>query len=81
MKKNQNVVDAQRKEPVTDMSTCNEQCNEQPQEQKINLEQLTPEQALSLLTNTARQIPLTYAEHVKVEEARQLVAQAVGITA
>ena len=63
------------------MSTCNEQCSVQPQEQKINLEQLTPEQALSLLTNTARQIPLTYAEHVKVEEARQLVAQAVGITA
>ena len=63
------------------MSTCNEQCSEQPQEQKINLDQLTPEQALSLLTNTARQIPLTYAEHVKVEEARQVVAQAVGITA
>jgi len=63
------------------MSTCNEQCSEQPQEQKINLEQLTPEQALGLLTNTARQIPLTYAEHVKVEEARQVVAQAVGITA
>ena len=80
MKKNQNVDDVQRKD-VTNMSTCNEQCSEQPQEQKINLDQLTPEQALSLLTNTARQIPLTYAEHVKVEEARQVVAQAVGITA
>ena len=64
------------------MSTCNEQCAEQePQGQTIDIENLTPEQALALLTNTARQIPLTYAEHVKVEQARQVVAQAVGVQA
>jgi len=45
--------------------------------QEINLDELTTDQAFSILTNAVRQQPFTYVEHVQLEQARVAVAQAV----
>ena len=47
------------------------------QNQEINLDELTTDQAFGILTNAVRQQPFTYVEHVQLEQARVAVAQAV----
>lgn len=50
----------------------------EPEEgQEVNLDELTTEQAFSILTNAVRQQSFTYVEHVQLEQARVAVAQAV----
>ena len=44
--------------------------------QEINLDELTTDQAFSILTNAVRQQAFTYVEHVQLEQARVAVAQA-----
>ena len=48
------------------------------QEQSINLEELTTEQAFSIITNAVRSQPFTYIEHVQLEQARVAVGQVVA---
>lgn len=48
----------------------------EPVEQKqkgINLDEITPEQALSFLTQAVRAQPFTYTEHVQLEQARGIL--------
>ena len=56
---------------------------EQPQEQdqSINLDELTTEQAFSFLTNAVRSQPFNYMEHVQLEQARVAVGDAIGFGA
>ena len=51
--------------------------SEPEQDQEINLDELTTDQAFSILTNAVRQQPFTYVEHVQLEQARVAVSQAV----
>lgn len=46
--------------------------------QEINLNEITPQQALQFVTNTVRQLPLTYVDHVNLEQCRQVVQQAIS---
>ena len=54
---------------------------EQPQEegQRINLDELTTEQAFTFLTNAVRSQPFNYMEHVQLEQARVAVGSAIGL--
>ena len=47
------------------------------QDQEINLDELTTDQAIGILTNAVRQQAFTYVEHVQLEQARVAVADAV----
>ena len=49
----------------------------QGQGEQINLDELTTEQALNIITQAVRQQPFTYMEHVQLEQARSAVTQAV----
>ena len=50
---------------------------QQGQGEQINLDELTTEQALNIITQAVRQQPFTYMEHVQLEQARSAVTQAV----
>ena len=50
---------------------------EPDENQEINLDELTTDQAFGILTNAVRQQPFTYVEHVQLEQARVAVAQVV----
>lgn len=53
----------------------------EPEEgQEVDLDELTTEQALTILTGTVRQQPFTYVEHVQLEQARVVVATAVQVS-
>ena len=65
-KKKQNTTDA----PGTAQTSPD-------QDQEINLDELTTDQAFGILTNAVRQQPFTYVEHVQLEQARAAVAQVV----
>ena len=49
----------------------------QGQGEQINLDELTTEQALNIITQAVRQQPFTYMEHVQLEQARSSVTTAV----
>ena len=53
---------------------------EAAQEQQIDIENLTTEQAFNILTGAVRSQPFTYIEHVQLEQARVAVANAVAGT-
>ena len=50
---------------------------QQGQGEQINLDELTTEQALNIITQAVRQQPFTYMEHVQLEQARSAVTTAV----
>ena len=50
---------------------------QQQQGEQINLDEMTTEQALNIITQAVRQQPFTYMEHVQLEQARSAVTQAV----
>ena len=53
---------------------------EEPQEEQgINLDELTTEQAFTFLTNAVRSQPFNYMEHVQLEQARVSVGSAIGL--
>ena len=64
-----------KKKQTTD--TTDTAQTEPDQNQEINLDELTTDQAFGILTNAVRQQPFTYVEHVQLEQARVAVAQAV----
>jgi len=49
----------------------------QQQGEQINLDELTTDQALNIISQAVRQQPFTYMEHVQLEQARAAVEQAV----
>ena len=51
----------------------------QQQNQEINLDELTVEQAFGFITSAIRSQPFTYNEHVQLEQARTSVGAAVGV--
>jgi hypothetical protein len=51
----------------------------QQQNQEINLDELTVEQAFGFITSAIRSQPFTYNEHVQLEQARTSVGTAVGV--
>mgnify|MGYP003112276591 FL=1 len=53
-----------------------EETQEQEQQQ-INLDEITVEQALNILTGAVRAQPFTYGEHVNLEQCRRAVEEAV----
>jgi len=53
------------------------QQQQQQQGEQINLDEMTTEQALNVITQAVRQQPFTYMEHVQLEQARAAVTQAV----
>lgn len=55
-----------------------EETENQSQGQQINLDELTPQQALEFITNTTRQLSFSYAEHVNLEQCRRTVEQAIA---
>ena len=66
---------ASKKKQTTDTPST---AQTEPEEgQEVNLDELTTEQAFSILTNAVRQQAFTYVEHVQLEQARVAVAQAV----
>tara|TARA_Y100000310_G_scaffold57989_1_gene53139 strand:- start:2279 stop:2494 length:216 start_codon:yes stop_codon:yes gene_type:complete len=66
---------SKKKENTTDTPSTAQ--TEPDQSQEINLDELTTDQAFSILTNAVRQQPFTYVEHVQLEQARVAVAQSV----
>jgi len=51
---------------------------QQPQQgEQINLDEITTDQALNIISQAVRQQPFTYMEHVQLEQARAAVEQAV----
>ena len=64
-----------KKKQTTDTPSTSE--TEPDSGQEINLDELTTDQAFSILTNAVRQQSFTYVEHVQLEQARVAVAQAV----
>jgi hypothetical protein len=50
---------------------------QQQQGEQINLDELTTDQALNVITQAVRQQPFTYMEHVQLEQARAAVAEVV----
>ena len=50
---------------------------QQQQGEQINLDELTTNQALGIISQAVRQQPFTYMEHVQLEQARAAVEQAV----
>ena len=46
--------------------------------QEVNLDELTTEQAFNILTTSVRQQSYTYVEHVQLEQARVAVAAAIA---
>ena len=66
---------ASKKNQTTDTPST---AQTEPEEgQEVNLDELTTEQAFSILTNAVRQQSFTYVEHVQLEQARVAVATAV----
>ena len=66
---------ASKKKQTTDTPST---AQTEPEEgQEVNLDELTTEQAFSILTNAVRQQSFTYVEHVQLEQARVAVATAV----
>ncbi len=49
----------------------------QQEQQQINLDEITVEQALNILTGAVRAQPFTYGEHVNLEQCRRAVEEAV----
>ena len=66
---------ASKKKQTTDTPSTAQTAPEEGQE--VNLDELTTEQAFSILTNAVRQQSFTYVEHVQLEQARVAVATAV----
>ena len=66
---------ASKKKQTTDTPSTAQTAPEEGQE--VNLDELTTEQAFSILTNAVRQQAFTYVEHVQLEQARVVVATAV----
>ena len=54
-----------------------QQQQQQQQGEQINLDELTTDQALGIISQAVRQQPFTYMEHVQLEQARAAVEQAV----
>tara|TARA_R110002051_G_scaffold19997_2_gene55212 strand:- start:2096 stop:2377 length:282 start_codon:yes stop_codon:yes gene_type:complete len=50
---------------------------QQQQGEQINLDEMTTDQALNIISQAVRQQPFTYMEHVQLEQARAAVEQAV----
>ena len=50
----------------------------QQQGEQINLDEVTTDQALNIITQAVRQQPFTYMEHVQLEQARAAVETAVN---
>ena len=63
------------------MANINEDTPDSAQKegQEINLDELTAEQAFTILTNAVRSQPFTYVEHVQLEQARTSVAAGIGL--
>ena len=59
--------------------TAQAQSQPEQQGQEINLDELTTEQAFTILTNAVRSQPFTYVEHVQLEQARTSVGTAIGL--
>lgn len=51
---------------------------QQEQQEKINLDEITTEQALKILTGAVRGLPFTYNEHVNLEQCRRAVEEVVS---
>ena len=69
---------ASKKKQTTDTPST---AQTEPEEgQEVNLDELTTEQAFSILTNAVRQQAFTYVEHVQLEQARVAVATAVQVS-
>ena len=51
---------------------------EDQKQQEINLDEITTEQALNILTGAVRQLPFTYSEHVNLEQCRRAVEEAIS---
>ena len=66
---------ASKKKQTTDTPSTAQPAPEEGQE--VNLDELTTEQAFSILTNAVRQQSFTYVEHVQLEQGRVAVATAV----
>ena len=66
---------ASKKKQTTDTPSTAQ--TEPDENQEINLDELTTDQAFGILTNAVRQQPFTYVEHVQLEQARVAVATAV----
>jgi|TARA_B100000085_G_C18243607_1_gene390965 hypothetical protein len=54
-----------------------EEETQQQEQQQINLDEITVEQALNILTGAVRAQPFTYGEHVNLEQCRRAVEEAV----
>ena len=65
---------SKRKQTTNTPSTAQ---TEPDQDQEINLDELTTDQAFGILTNAVRQQPFTYVEHVQLEQARVAVSQSI----
>ena len=63
----------------TDTSDTTQAPEQQEQNQGINLDEITPEQAFVFITNAVRSQAFTYVEHVQLEQARVAVGQAIGL--
>ena len=75
MKGGRSNMASNKKKQTTDTPSTSE--TEPDSGQEINLDELTTDQAFSILTNAVRQQSFTYVEHVQLEQARVAVAQAV----
>ncbi len=49
------------------------------QESGIDINEITPDQAFTFITNAVRSQPFTYVEHVQLEQARAAVGVAIGL--
>ena len=74
MKGGRSNIASNKKQTTATPSTAQ---TEPDQNQEINLDELTTDQAFGILTNAVRQQPFTYVEHVQLEQARVAGAQAV----
>ena len=54
-----------------------EEETQQQEQQQINLDEITVQQALNILTGAVRAQPFTYGEHVNLEQCRRAVEEAV----
>lgn len=52
---------------------------QESQQEGINIDELTPDQAFTFITNAVRSQPFTYVEHVQLEQARSAVGIAIGL--
>ena len=75
MKGGRSNMASNKKKQTTDTPSTSE--TEPDSGQEINLDELTTDQAFSILTNAVRQQSFTYVEHVQLEQARVAVAQSV----